>query len=552
MDSSPQPDLLLERLKNLVGGNDVKVDTTLDALESEIKWLVEEEGQLRQQVQEFAEAYDKLTSPANKIGMFLKYVESGNLLISLGDAEYVAESDPLMKDTEFHPGERVKLNDAYAVVGKAEECQLGALAKVSEIYDNARLKISTDIQGQGGKLVLRSANLAEADIKVSDEIRLDASGRFAVEWFPNKKKSSDFFIERVNETTWESIGGQDEAIQVIRESIEHPLLYPEIYSKFKKKPTKGILLFGPPGCGKTLIGKAVAWNLARDYSERVGHEVKDCFLHINGPKILNMWLGESERIVREIFEVARDHAKEDQLVVIFIDEAESILRTRSSGKWLNISNTVVPQFCAEMDGLEGLENVVIILTSNRPDYIDPAILRPERIDRKVKIKRPDREAAREILMIYLNLEVPIDPEFIKIHGDYECARAALVSSLENQIFSKSQDTRFMTVRMRNGTDKDLFWSDFLSGALLKSVVDRAKDLAIRRAIDHKIVAEKAGITENDLTIALKSEFAENEIFPKSDALDDWLKLLDIEPENIVQIRTNREQSSKKDFRSPVT
>ncbi len=196
------------------------------------------------------------------------------------------------------------------------------------------------------------------------------------------------------EIPWEKVGGQQAAIRLIRDTIEQPLLYPEIFERFEKKPIKGILLYGPPGCGKTLLGKATAYNLTREYSKRTGKEVKEYFMAISGPKILNMWLGETERIVREIFRTAREKAKEGRLVFIFMDEAESVLRTRSSGRYLNISNTVVPQFCAELDGLQSLENVVLMLTSNRPDYIDPAVLRPERIDRKVKVSRPDRGSLR--------------------------------------------------------------------------------------------------------------------------------------------------------------
>jgi proteasome-associated ATPase len=260
---------------------------------------------------------------------------------------------------------------------------------------------------------------------------------------------------------------------------------------------------------------------------------------INGPKILNMWLGESERMVREIFAQARERAKEGNLVFLFIDEAEAILRTRSSGRYLNIANTVVPQFAAEMDGLVSMENVVVMLTSNRPDYIDPAILRPERIDRKVKVNRPDKKGSREILSIYLNPNVPLDPETVKQHdGDREAARQALVDGALQYLFRRTEDTEFLEVHLRNGGTERLYWKDLVSGALITSVVERAKDFAIKRAIELKDWEQ--GVSLEDLQKAIRTEYRENEIFPKTDTQEDWLKLLDYEPENVVTLRPIRQ------------
>jgi len=297
---------------------------------------------------------------------------------------------------------------------------------------------------------------------------------------------------------------------------------------------KGILLFGPPGCGKTLIGKATAYNLTLEYRQRTKKDVKEYFMYISGPKILNMWLGESERQVREIFSTAREKAKEGYLVFIFIDEAESVLRTRSSGRFTNISNTVVPQFCAEMDGLVSLENVVVMLTSNRPDYIDPAILRPERIDRKVKVVRPDRKATHDILGIYLHDKLPLDYRLVDECGGERQAREKLIDKSTEFLWRKSSETEFLEVYLRNGSVDTLYWRDLVSGALLTSVVERAKDFAIKRSIDVK--SSKEGVSWEDLERAIRMEYKENEIFPKTDNLEDWLKLLDYEPENVVSLK----------------
>jgi proteasome-associated ATPase len=248
-----------------------------------------------------------------------------------------------------------------------------------------------------------------------------------------------------------------------------------------------------------------------------------------------MWLGETERMVREIFATARAKAKEGRLVFIFMDEAESVLRTRSGGRYLNISNTVVPQFCAELDGMQSLDNVILMLTSNRPDYIDPAVLRPGRIDRKVKVNRPDRETAIAILGIYLHAGIPLDPDLLKKWNDEaDCARRDLVESTINELWKTSKDTEFLRVNLRNGQSETLYQRDLVSGALLKSVVDRAKESAIRRAIASP--THEAGISLADLTEATQREFKENEIFPKSDVMEDWLQLLDLAPENVASVK----------------
>jgi proteasome-associated ATPase len=409
--------------------------------------------------------------------------------------------------------------------------------KVAEVLDDDRLRVSMDAQGMSGRVVVRSTDLLESPLKVGDEVRMEPSYRVALEQFA-QRQVRDYYLEEVPEIPWEKIGGQEEAIRLIRDTIEMPLLYPELYARFEKKSLKGILLYGPPGCGKTLIGKATAYNLTREYRDRTQREVKEYFMYINGPKILNMWLGESERIVREIFAQAREKAGEGYLVFIFIDEAESILRTRSSGRYLNIANTVVPQFAAEMDGLVALENVVVMLTSNRPDYIDPAILRPERIDRKVKIGRPDRRAARDIVSIYLHPAIPLDPDVVREQGgDMGAARDALIDGAIAQLFRRNEDTEFLEVHLRNGSVETLYWKDLLSGALLMSVVERAKDFAIKRSIEKQ--SHDEGVSADDLARAIRLEYKENEIFPKTDTQEDWLKLLDYEPENVVSLRPIR-------------
>ena len=544
---------LLAKVEAQAPPDDARLQNYLAALRSALEAEGSSRADTERMLAEYEDAYNKLTAPANRLAVFLGWAPQENeaterlALIALGETEFVAQVDPNVPADKLTVGTRVRVNDAYAVVGLMAPSTNGAMLKVSEALADGRLRVGADIPGSEGRLVMRGAAVVDLTIQTGDEVRLDPSGRIALEHY-TKNETRDYFLEKVPVLPWEKVGGQNEAIKLIRETIEQPLLHPEIFAKFDKKPIKGLLLYGPPGCGKTLIGKATAYNLTQEYSKRVGHEVKEYFMAISGPKILNMWLGETERMVREIFRTAREKAKEGRLVFIFMDEAESVLRTRSSGRYLNISNTVVPQFCAELDGLQSLDNVVLMLTSNRPDFIDPAVLRPERIDRKVKVSRPDRAATQQILGIYLHDGIPLDPEVVKRNaGEIDCARKELVEATTEFIWRKAKDAEFLKVFLRSGSSETLYYRDLVSGALLKSIVDRAKDSAIKRAI----ASPKAdvGVSLDDLIAAARQEFKENEIFPKSDTQEDWLQLLDYPPENVASVKpigTNRgEELSRK-------
>jgi proteasome-associated ATPase len=485
-------------------------------------------------IAQYEAAYEKLTKPANRIVTYLGPLENNLHLIVAGDQEFVCELDPGVDADALALGDRVRVNDAYAILGKTRSLAIPGVAKVSDVLPDGRLRIGADMQGSGGRVVSAPSGFK---VKQGDDVILDASGRIPTDVI-SKSTSTDYFLEDVPQVGWERVGGQDEAKRVIREAIEFPLLYPDLYKRFGKRAMKGILLYGPPGCGKTMLGKATAYNLTQEYNRRTGLSAKECFLYINGPKILNMWLGESERQVREIFATAREKAAAGQLVFIFIDEAESILRTRSSGRFTNISNTIVPQFCAEMDGIVGSDNIVVMLTSNRPDYIDPAILRPERIDRRVRVRRPDRDAATDILQIYLNSDLPFDADLLTKHdGDAKSVAAQLVTETIQYIWQQTAKSEFLDVYLRSGGTTRLYWKDLVSGALLSSLVERAKSFAIRRAIEtgnHDL-----GLLLSDFTDAVDAEYKENEIFPKSDLVEDWLMLIDQAPENVADVKPIR-------------
>ncbi|GIX06038.1 MAG: proteasome-associated ATPase [Candidatus Poribacteria bacterium] len=501
--------------------------------------------ELKQKNQELEEIVEKLTAPANRIGIFLDSPREGIAHILVGGSEYFAAIDPRLDTTELETGTRVLLNEAYAVIGVLGYPETGALVKVTEAMEDGRLRIGQE-PGGNASLLVRAAAIRDVPISAGDEVRVDSSSRIALEVFP-KQEARDYFLDEVPELPWSKVGGQAAAIKAIRDAVEMPILHPELFQRFQFQTPKGFLLYGPPGCGKTLIGKATAYNLVKRLREETGKDVEGQFLHIKGPEILNMWLGESERRVREIFNIARQKRKEGILPFVFIDEAEAILGTRRAFRAHNISNTIVPMFCAEMDGIESLQEVVLILATNRPDLIDPAILRPGRIDRKIKVKRPDRDGCREIFAIYLTPDLPIDRELVAQHdGSAQGAVEFLIDQAMEELFARRDDTRFLEVHLASGAVEVLYRSDLVSGAIIASIVQRAKEFAFHRSVEQ---GQESGITANDLIRAIDQEYRENDIFPPSDNTEDWLKLIDYDPEHVVRVLPIRPDRMERRHRS---
>ena len=500
----------------------------------------------RRTIVELEGALEKVTAPANRVGTLLSPAENGVAYITVGGSEYYANVDARLDERDLKVGTRVLVNEAFAVVGEMGESPSGTVGKLANVLDDGRLLVGQD-HGSQSHVLLRGAKLETESLKVGEEVRIDPHFRVALEKMGHSEVE-DFYLEEVPELPWEKIGGHKDAIQAIKDTIEMPVLHPELFERFQYSTPKGFLLYGPPGCGKTLIGKATAYNLEKQVRED-GLNLKACFMHIKGPEILNMWLGESERKVREIFSQAREKRREGFLPVVFIDEAESVLGTRRAIRSHNISNTVVPMFCSEMDGIESLQDVVIILTSNRPDLIDPAILRPGRIDRKIKVNRPSEDASGEILGIYLTPDLPIAEAELDAHnGDAKAAVDDLVARTIAEIFAKRDDTRFLEVTLRSGRKDVLSRGDLCSGAILESIVKRAKEIAIKRSI--AVGAEK-GIGFDDMLAAVETEYGENEIFPPTDNTEDWLKLLDYDPENVVRAVPIRPRRSQRIHRQNV-
>jgi proteasome-associated ATPase len=491
-----------------------------------------------------SEVVAKLTAPANRVGTLLDIPGEGLARIVIGGAEYYANVDPRVHPHDLKIGTQILVNEAYAVIKTLGYDLNGPILKLAEAMADGRLRFEQEM-GRQALVLQRSSDLAGVELKAGDEIRIDPSHRIAIEKL-EERKAAKHVLDEAPTVTWEQIGGQRDAITAIRKAIEYPLLHAETFEKFKFSQPKGFLLYGPPGCGKTLIGQAAAGSLSKLVGESIVQSrggssrppvTTGAFLHVKGPEILNMWLGESERMVRDLFAQARARRKEGALPFIFIDEAESVLGTRRAMRSFNISNTLVPMFCSEMDGIESLQDVVIILASNRPDLIDPAVLRPGRIDRKIKVRRPNREAATEILKVYLTADLPFDQSLLDERGgDTAEVSGWLAGQVIDKLFERADDTRLLSIRLRNGQHQVLYRSDLISGAILASIVQRAKEKAIDRTIQ---AGRPAGMTAQDVLDAAAEEFREGEMLPPDDAAEEWLKLLDHNPEQVVGVSSFR-------------
>ena len=500
------------------------------ALRAEIAAQEEMVGDAREMIEKLEQVIKKVTSPANRIGTFLGSPARDTAQIVVGGADYYCNVDPRISLGKLQKGTRVLVNEAYVIVGDLGFETAGPVTKVAEVLGSDRLRVGAE-HGTQSLVLQRSAQLVKAPLKAGDDVRVDANYRVALELLASPQ-SHDHYLDEVPELPWEKVGGQEEALQAIRDAIELPLLHEELFQKFQHATPKGFLLYGPPGCGKTLIGKATAYNLTKQLRNKSGADMREYFMHIKGPEILNMWVGESERMVREIFATAREKRREGYMPFLFIDEAESILGTRRASRYSSILSTLVPMFCTEMDGIDSLNEVVIILASNRADLIDPAILRPGRIDRKIKVKRPNKEGSREIYRIYLTEDLPYDAALLAGAESKTAAIDALIGRLLEMQFSKRDENRLLEVTLRSGRKEALYRSDVISGAIIASVVERAKGMAIKRAIAS---GKDEGISEVDLQVAYNAEYLENEILPATDITEDWLKLIDYDPDNVVKI-----------------
>ncbi len=476
--------------------------------------------QLQMQIKTLEDTIEKLKAPAHRIGTVLAKGEGDLYRIVVGGTEYQAAAAPeLVADELLIAGDQVALNEGFVAIAKLPLPTNGPMAKLAASLNDGQWLVAGSTANSESMVIVRPG-LEDERFKEGDEVILDPCQKVILSRLPKrqaKKAVEDDFVP----VTWNQVGGQKNVIEQVRKVIEYPLLHKEILDQMEYTLPKGFLFYGPPGCGKTLIGQAILSDVTKQLSETEHREVQGRFIHVKGPEILNMWLGESERKVREIFQKAREYRETGEIPFIFIDEAESVLGTRQSMRGNNISNTLVPMFCAEMDGIQSMRDTVVVLATNRPDLIDPAILRPGRIDRKIKVGRPNREDCEAILKVYLKENLP-----------FEEPMETIVGSLLDSLFGKTNEQQLLTLTLRSGDARKLYWKDFISGAILKNVCLRAKELAIERAID----GEELKIKTSDLVRALKEEFTESALLPSSSNMEDWLQLLDHEPRNVVRVR----------------
>ncbi|KSZ57387.1 ATPase AAA [Rhodococcus pyridinivorans KG-16] len=527
-------------------------------LEARLESLTVRNGKLletlkdaRQQLITLREEVDRLAQPPSGYGVLLETFDDQTVdVFTSGRKMRVAVSPNLELDT-FRPGQTVRLNEALTVVEVGGFERVGEITTLREVLDDGTRALVVG-HADEERIVWLAAPLAAAaadnrtDVLVDDEnsftlrpgdsLLVDSKAGYAFERIP-KAEVEDLVLEEVPDVGYSDIGGLGRQIEQIRDAVELPFLHKDLFREYSLRPPKGVLLYGPPGCGKTLIAKAVANSLAKKIAEARGDdskEAKSFFLNIKGPELLNKFVGETERHIRLIFQRAREKASEGTPVIVFFDEMDSIFRTRGSGVSSDVETTVVPQLLAEIDGVEGLENVIVIGASNREDMIDPAILRPGRLDVKIKIERPDAEAAQDIFSKYLTESLPVHADDLaEFGGDRVACVRAMIERVVERMYAESEDNRFLEVTYANGDKEVLYFKDFNSGAMIQNIVDRAKKYAIKSVLE----TGAPGLRVQHLLDSIVDEFAENEDLPNTTNPDDWARISGKKGERIVYIRT---------------
>ncbi|KUI21774.1 proteasome ATPase [Mycobacterium sp. IS-1496] len=553
---------LREQLENAVGpqsglrsARDVhQLEARIDSLAARNAKLMDTLKEARQQLLALREEVDRLGQPPSGYGVLLAAHEDDTVDVFTSGRKMRLTCSPNIDVKALKQGQTVRLNEALTVVEAGTFEAVGEISTLREILSDGHRALVVG-HADEERIVWLAEPLVSVEhlpdnevagpeldddrprrLRPGDSLLVDTKAGYAFERIP-KAEVEDLVLEEVPDVSYSDIGGLGRQIEQIRDAVELPFLHKELYREYSLRPPKGVLLYGPPGCGKTLIAKAVANSLAKKMAEVRGddaREAKSYFLNIKGPELLNKFVGETERHIRLIFQRAREKASEGTPVIVFFDEMDSIFRTRGTGVSSDVETTVVPQLLSEIDGVEGLENVIVIGASNREDMIDPAILRPGRLDVKIKIERPDAEAAQDIFSKYLTEELPVnDDDLSEFSGDRALTIKAMIEKVVDRMYAEIDDNRFLEVTYANGDKEVMYFKDFNSGAMIQNVVDRAKKYAIKSVLE----TGQRGLRIQHLLDSIVDEFAENEDLPNTTNPDDWARISGKKGERIVYIRT---------------
>ena len=509
-----------------------EAQANLAAVTGQNERLVATLKEAREQIVALKEEVDRLAQPPSGFGVFLEARDDGTVDIFTGGRKLRVNVSPAVDVDSLQRGQEVLLNEALNVVEALDFEEQGEVVMLKELFDDGERALVI-AHADEERVIKLAEPLRGVPLRAGDSLMLEPRSGYAYEKI-HKAEVEELVLEEVPDISYDEIGGLGSQIEMIRDAVELPYLHADLFREHQLRPPKGVLLYGPPGCGKTLIAKAVANSLAKQVAEKTGQEGKSFFLNIKGPELLNKYVGETERHIRLVFQRAREKASAGTPVIVFFDEMDSIFRTRGSGVSSDVENTIVPQLLSEIDGVEGLENVIVIGASNREDMIDPAILRPGRLDVKIKIERPDAEAAKDIFSKYILTGLPLHPDDLKEHGGSEEATVeAMIQATVERMYAETEENRFLEVTYANGDKEVLYFKDFNSGAMIQNIVDRAKKMAIKDYLDNGA----RGLRVSHLLQACVDEFSENEDLPNTTNPDDWARISGKKGERIVYIRT---------------